>query len=450
MIKTLSDLLHTLSRNEADKLAASNITHAPTIGAMYEGLTREILDRAVPPGLDICVVGGFVIDGLGGRSGQIDCMVVRGEGTPVPFVQGMFEWHVKDVLAVFEVKKSLFGTELAEAYDQMRGVMACYSAWIQAAKGSALELRASLRAYAEITGEVAPPPEQWKAMPEDRHLILHTIMQDQLAPVRIILGYGGYTTEKGLRTAFLKYLKGNLGFLGFGPSTLPNLIVAEGGSLVKLSGHPYRAPLTAKGRWPIMGSTPDNPIHFILELLWTRFSYAHPVMSLFGDDLELEGISDFLEAVPTASSGQPGGWGWTYHFSNLTKVQLANGPSTQPWMPAVLEEGQFLVVNALCRGDLSLSDQYLIQAADTDGKSLDAFIRGLVDTRLVALRGDALTLITTECGCLLLPDGRRIAGENNTGRLTRWLDKFMAERAEEAGAAERTKCAEDLPIGGGH
>lgn len=130
------------------------------------------------------------------------------------------------------------------------------------------------------------------------------------------------------------------------------------------------------------------------------------------------------------------GWGWTYHFRNLTKAQLANGPSTQPWMPAVLEEGQFLVVSALCRGDLSLSDQYLIQAADTDGQSLDAFVRGLVDTRLVALRGDALTLITTECGCVLLPDGRRIAGENNTGRLTRWLDKFMAERAEEAGAAE--------------
>lgn len=64
-----------------------------------------------------------------------------------------------------------------------------------------------------------------------------------------------------------------------------------------------------RGHWPIMGSTPDNPIHFILELLWTRFSYAHPVASLFGDDLELEGISDFLEAVPTASSSQPGGLG---------------------------------------------------------------------------------------------------------------------------------------------
>lgn len=438
MIKTVADLLQQLSLAEAAKLAASDITHAPTIGAMYEGLTQSLLDRAIPPGLDIQVVTGFVLDGLGGRSGQIDCMVVRGEGVPVPHVHGMFEWHVKDVLAVFEVKKTLFGGELADAYDQMRGVTACYSAWIQKAKGQAPDLKPSLRAYAEITGDVAPPASQWSTMPQDRHLILHTVMQDQMAPVRIILGYGGYGTEKGLRTGFIKYLEGNLGVMGFGPSTLPNLIVADGGLLVKLSGHPYRAPLTEKGHWPILGSTHGNPIHFILELLWTRFSYEHAIAELFGDDLEIEAIAPLLDAVPTSMPDKPDAWGWNYHLINLNKAQLKAGPETQPWAPVELNAGQFVVMNALCQADVSRTDPLILSAAADGAVPPEAFVQSLIETRLVALDGDDLTLTTTACGCMLLPDGRRIAADDNTGRLTRWVNKFMQERMAAATTVDET------------
>ncbi|WP_420884141.1 DUF6602 domain-containing protein [Rhizobium tibeticum] len=73
---------------------------------MYEGLTKDLLNKAIPDGLDLKIVSGFVIDGKGGSSGQLDCMLVRGEGSPVPFVDGLFQWHVRDVLAVFEVKKT--------------------------------------------------------------------------------------------------------------------------------------------------------------------------------------------------------------------------------------------------------------------------------------------------------------------------------------------------------
>lgn len=39
---------------------------------------------------------------------------------------------------------------------------------------------------------------------------------------------------------------------GRGGTSGPNLVVAKGGSLVKLSGYPYRAPRQTNGRWPIM------------------------------------------------------------------------------------------------------------------------------------------------------------------------------------------------------
>ena len=433
MITTVAELLQSLMQEEAAKLDKSGIKHAPTIGAMYEGLTRDVVERALPPALGLQIVDGFVVDGRGGRSGQIDGMLVRGEGVPVPYVPGSFEWHVKDVLAVFEIKKTLFGAGLEDAYGQMAGVVSQYSSWIQNVGGDGtLNLKAAFRAYAEITGEVAPPGSAWKTMPMDRHLILHTLMMDQLAPIRIIFGYGGYTTEHGLRKGFLDYLGENIGVLGFGPPTLPNLIVANGSSLVKLSGHPYRAPVDKDGSWPLVGSSSINPLHFVLELIWTRISYDYPIADLFGDDLEIEVFAPLLNARPTFLPDNPGRWGWMYNTFKRTKAQLEEGPATEAWEPTVLDAFQYAIVNSLCHDDLDINEPAFIEAVEGEGVSVEAFVLGLVETRLVARDGDRLTLITTECACLILPDGRYIAGENSTGRLTRWVDAFMAARREAA------------------
>jgi hypothetical protein len=46
MITSVSTRLRELMEKEIAKLAQEHMTHPPTIGAMYEGLTRDILDRA--------------------------------------------------------------------------------------------------------------------------------------------------------------------------------------------------------------------------------------------------------------------------------------------------------------------------------------------------------------------------------------------------------------------
>lgn len=43
---------------------------------MYEGLTADIRDRAIPPGLDIRIVSGSAIDDKGTTTGQLDRMPV--------------------------------------------------------------------------------------------------------------------------------------------------------------------------------------------------------------------------------------------------------------------------------------------------------------------------------------------------------------------------------------
>lgn len=55
-----------------------------TLGEMYECLTQDVLDCAVPPGLGLKVVRDFAIDGNGGTTGPLDCLLLRGEGIPVP------------------------------------------------------------------------------------------------------------------------------------------------------------------------------------------------------------------------------------------------------------------------------------------------------------------------------------------------------------------------------
>jgi hypothetical protein len=85
VISTVAEFLHALKEEEARRLAEVDIDHAPTIGQMYEGLSKDLLGRAIPPQLGLRVVSGFITDGLGRRSGQIDCMLVSGDGDPVPY-----------------------------------------------------------------------------------------------------------------------------------------------------------------------------------------------------------------------------------------------------------------------------------------------------------------------------------------------------------------------------
>ena len=210
---------------------------------MYEGLTADILGRTIPPGLELQVVSGFAEDDDGKLSNQIDCMLVRGEGTPIPYT-GKFKWHIKDVIAVIEVKKNLFSKGLDEAYHQLREVLETHSRWIQKAKGSGQQdVRPSRRAFSEITGVAAPPYKQLKELPPELEYIFHTIVGDQFSPIRIAFGYGGFNSEHGLRKGFLNFLEDKKMQLGYGPQAYPQQIVAGGASLVKFSGHPYRAPM---------------------------------------------------------------------------------------------------------------------------------------------------------------------------------------------------------------
>ena len=52
MISTVAELLDAIMRQEVKMFDQQKIKHAPTIGSMYEGLRQNILELALPSGLD--------------------------------------------------------------------------------------------------------------------------------------------------------------------------------------------------------------------------------------------------------------------------------------------------------------------------------------------------------------------------------------------------------------
>jgi hypothetical protein len=105
MITPFSAILRRLKLKEQAILSTQNITHGPTIGDMYEGLTHDVLSRAIPSSAGLRLVEGFVVGPDKTLSPQIDCMLVRGDGEQIPYTDH-HKWPVKDVIAVFEIKKT--------------------------------------------------------------------------------------------------------------------------------------------------------------------------------------------------------------------------------------------------------------------------------------------------------------------------------------------------------
>lgn len=91
---------------------------------------------------------------------------------------------------------------------------------------------------------------------------------------------------------------------------------------------------------------------------------------------------------------------------------------------------QFTIINRLCVGEVEkINNPELISFIESDGESsFDDFLKNTLETGLVGLKGDELQLITKQCQCVILPNEKFAAAENNSGRLTRWLMKNIIKK----------------------
>ena len=122
VINTVKDLMDSLKEKGISEIEDFlYIKHGPTIGAMYEGLTKELMDKAIFKDVDLKVCSGFISNSKGELSKQIDCMIVMGIGKQIPYT-GDYIYNINQVVAVIEVKKDLFAKEVDLAYKNLLSV----------------------------------------------------------------------------------------------------------------------------------------------------------------------------------------------------------------------------------------------------------------------------------------------------------------------------------------
>lgn len=419
MIKTSSDLLRELAQHERQKLDEFDLSHRPTIGDMYEGLSKTLLALSVPDGIELQVVSGFVEDDDGKQSGQIDCMLATGAGRQVPHTAD-FVWNIRNVIAVFEVKKTLHKADLVDAFTHLNTVRDLERPEVLLEGGA--DMQSVGRTFAQLTSSL--PPQSLSDLSDEDRILFNTLFREHHGPIRVIFGYHGYKTEKKFRDALHDHLSDNLMTPGFGVSNFPQLIISGDYTLAKINGEPYVPTLNSDGEWMFYMSTSLNPLLMILEYIWTRLDRLFGLPpEVWGEDLDNDMMNAYLAGRPgVTEDGQPG-WHYTYTCGN--PAVLGDVPATEPWSPTFLTDSQATVIFAMCRGtELRLDDAQLVQQLLKDGVSdLEAFWSALLETRLVARSADGarLVLLAKQCGVAVLPSGQWVAGENNTGRLEGWV-----------------------------
>lgn len=417
MIITIADLLTKIIEKEKEVLARQpDLNHMPMLGDMYEGLARNIIDKAIFDGLNLKVAEGKIRFKNGKYSDQIDCIVAEGDGERIPHTSH-FIYDIDKVVAIFEVKKTLYGVGLADSFMHLRKINDTSRDYDERVTPLIID------AWKSITRK--PYPQKDEPLPDMLNMIKHVLIMQAHQPVRIVLGYDGYTSESTLRNGFYKFMAKKAAgqkkpIEGFGMASFPSQIICGKSSLIRLDGMPYNAPISPTDYWPCLASSYGNPLGILLELLWTRFSYLYSLPSdIFGEDLESEIFNKFIDAK----------WhekfkGWEFRVTDISPKDLAGAPASHAWEPEYLTIWEFVIMDRLCNGsEERIDDPKLINYLLKYNKTPNDLVKSLSDKKLAGLSGSKIELLTRNSVCAIISGGLYVAAENNTGRFSRWLSK---------------------------
>lgn len=445
MITNLAELLEALRNTEAKVLKRQDIKHGPTIGDMYEGLTRDILRRAIPPELGVQVVEGFV-EGLDGeKSNQADVLVVHGNGKKIPYTE-KYIWPIQNVLAVFEVKKNLYKDELKDSFEKMQRVMALHKAFADRGGYENKVVAFPHKNFARLTG-FYPKIGEVEDLPMPLPLMHYSLITEQLGPVRVVLGYEGYASELGLRQGIIDYLQ----TLGSGPNrgflSYPSLVICRGFSVVKSNGLPYYYPVEDyQAWWHIMMSSSENPIRILLEQLWTKIGVELEIELPMDDSLEQEQFAPFLRQKYTqieqngiVQSGFMLDW-----YDRMPNQQPETSPSWEPEDADVVEA--VILGRAASYGSVSIDDIGLQTLAERNGTSAEKAINGMVHKRILGWLDGTRRIarpIANSYATVFTPSGKT-AISDQAPLLGLWTSNELARNREsDGGGSDKNDTAGD-------
>ena len=424
MISTISDFLEEFKKNALSKIdqEEKDITHTPTIGNIFEGLTANILNKAIFKGLNLKIVNNsFIYNNDKELSDEIDCMLVIGEGINISFTNS-FKYHINDVIAVFQVKKNLFRKDIEEAHNNLFSVIKL----TEERQLKVYEKTIFRDAYKCLHAKDIPTPEIKKRFTERQNTIFDYLISETVNPIRIVIGFNGYKSEYGLRKGFVEILenltqKGKV--KGYFPESFPNLYICGNSTIIKNNGMPMGMPLTNDEYYfPVLFSSNGKPMLHLLEMIWTRLSYKFSISSkIFGYNFDSELIHSFLYGKEQKISEDCLGWDYWYH--PLSKLELSTPLTAIPWRPVELDDIKCSIINVLLKHkeiDI-INDKMFKKFIELKKINLPKFLKKLEDTKLVYIEENKLRFLIDE-PLLVAKDGKVYFGENKNLEMSTYFN----------------------------
>lgn len=394
--------------------------HMPTLGSAYEAIAKEGIDQqfVLPPNLDLRVVSGF-IEGL---PNQIDGMLVQGEGQRYGLTD-QYIYPARQVLCALEVKKTLNRSTLVDGITHLADILRhCRNDFVARYEADEnFDFSQARESYEKLTGRVGPrSTHALDSLPDPDRLLYGVLARQTYAPVAVLLGFDGYTTEHGLRSAMVDIVESNMGNNTIvSPELLPSLITAGTLSLVKCTGQPYLASGPKEG-WVLQASARRNVARILLEFLWTKISVFCGIRMPFGPDLDFENLKELLVARGASKDGNIGFEIRAYEHSEKTLQR----PEVTDWEPTKLSAAAVTVAEflALHAGTLKLAPSLADFIQKEHGVVLDDAVAELVSTHTYCRSNTVLRTIGSGASIAVLEDGTGYA-DLHMGRLRTWCEK---------------------------
>jgi len=421
-IDTLSDLLEAFVDSQNKVLDAMNIKHPTTIGCMYEGLSKDVLQSALFKGVDLRVISNSFIKGC---DFEFDVMIVEGDGERIPYTD-RFIYNANQVLVVLQVKKTLYGKDLKDSFANLQFIVDQYD-------NVKPEPWMNKMFVDSLRGVCGKTPEAYVKNELDLYedTVSQSLRCESYLPLRIVWGYNGFSSEHSLRESFIQFLRENLSteeqkVKGFGPNNYPNLIICDDYTILKMDGMPFIAPLDENGWWTFLTTSHYNKMRFLLESLWTRLSYKYSLpQEIFGEDLQKEPATVFLRIRYKRDETAEG---WEYDYWPSSDKQLNDNYDVEEWRPVEIDKAQFSVLRVMSRkGKVNWADDKALHnyVISVGYSSIEEFVKKFCETRLVCCEGDYLKYLTDECVCVCCGE-KWYAADNKDNRLMNWVMKQQA------------------------
>ena len=410
MIKTVADVIGSIIKREKVKLDEFGpINHGPTIGDMYEGLTQHCLKLAIPKGINLKVVTGFIRNKDHQTSKQIDCMLVLGDGEQIPHTDS-FIYPIEQVLVTVEVKKSLSQTGLGEAFDNL-------ASFARFVPDFDIPFRFVQSAFQLITRKTLSSPNDINQYSVQDQMIYYGLVNECTRPVSVVLAYDGYKTEKTFRNAVKKFIfdseKSNR---KISITLFPTLIINGDHSLIKLNGYPF-ASYNSDKWWDAIASYHTNSAKILIEIIWSKLNMITELNpNVFGEDMDLEELKPFIRAQARSKTI------YDLDIVDLSKNHLKRTSDTIRWSPVEITHAEYIFLNILLQQpDLSIADKDFQEFLKGESLKQDKFIQSLRRKGLVYFNGRNFEYFAVELAVIILPNGKSYAGSNVDNRFSHWV-----------------------------